>query len=449
MTGVRHRHTERRNSSTRRASGLVRFAFLGVTAALLAGCAGGGEELAGIDPSKQKVLFWHQHDGKRRQALQTLVNEFNITNSHGIELTAEYAGEYRDIYNRMPGAFRDGSPPQLVVAYSNQAHPYYLSNWVVDLAPYMTSSEWGLGDSRNDYFKTFLEQDEVKGVQVAFPPHRSMEILYCNMDWLGELGRDEPPRTWSEFAEVAKLAVERPFSRSGDSARSLGLLLDMDASRLASMVFSRGGDFMNKARTAYTFDTAEARASLTMIKDLMASGAVALSNDIDEIRGAFGAGQVLFAMLSSSHHPRFAEAVEQSAAFQWDVAAVPYEGDHPVVNIYGASIAICRTTPEQQLASWIFLKWFTDAKQQASWVKDTNYFPVRRSTARDFTPFLRTAYSLLESGKAEPSGVWYDPVRRMLSEAMSEILAGGDMGQILSRVDWEANNLLFAGRPRK
>ena len=128
---------------------------------------------------------------------------------------------------------------------------------------------------------------------------------------------------------------------------------------------------------------------------------------------------------------------------------MPYEGDRPVVNIYGASIAVCKSTPEQQLAAWIFLKWFTEAKQQATWVRETNYFPVRRSTARDFTPYLRTAYSLLESGKAEPSGVWYDPVRRMLSEAMSEIFAGGDMDQILSRVDWEANHLLSAGRLRE
>ena len=34
----------------------------------------------------------------------------------------------------------------------------------------------------------------------------------------------------------------------------------------------------------------------------------------------------------------------------------------------------------------------------------------------------------------------------MLSVAMAEILAGGDMNQILSRVDWEANNLLAAAR---
>ena len=202
---------------------------------------------------------------------------------------------------------------------------------------------------------------------------------------------------------------------------------------------------MNEAR-AYTFDTAEARASLGMIRELTSEGAAELTSDLDEIIATFATGQVLFAIRSSSQYPSFARQVGEATGFQWEVAAIPQTGETPVVNIYGASIAVCRSTPEQQLAAWIFLKWFTEPKQQARWVKATNYFPVRRSTAREFTPYLRTAYNLLENGKTEPVGVWYDPVRRMLSEAMGEILAGGDMDQILSRVDWEANNLLAAAR---
>ena len=442
MTGTRHRLPSRLRATT--FLKLSRASLAAVAVMAVAGC--GGEQLAQVDPSNQKVLFWHQHDRQRQEALRELIDEFNRTNHHSIEIAEEYAGQYRQIYNRMPGAFRDGSPPQMVVAYSNQAHPYYLSDWVVDLTPYMRSSQWGLGSARDDYFKTFLRQDNVNGVQVAFPPHRSMEILYCNMDWLAELGYDQPPSIWDEFAEMARRAGQTPFSRSVDPERSLGLLLDLDASRLASMVFSRGGDLMNKARTAYTLDTAEARASLAMVRELMGEGAVELAGDIDEIRAAFASGQVLFAIHSSSQYPRFARQVEKKGGFLWEVAAIPHAGETPVVNMYGASIAICRSTPEQQLAAWIFLKWFTEPKQQARWVKTTNYFPVRRSTAREFTPYLRTAYSLLESGKAEPAGVWYDPVRRMVSEAMGEILSGGDMDQILSRVDWEANNLLSAGR---
>ncbi|MDP6932558.1 MAG: GMC family oxidoreductase N-terminal domain-containing protein, partial [Myxococcota bacterium] len=40
----------------------------------------------------------------------------------------------------------------------------------------------------------------------------------------------------------------------------------------------------------------------------------------------------------------------------------------PAPNVYGASVAICRTTPERQLAAWLFLKWFTEPEQQARWV---------------------------------------------------------------------------------
>jgi hypothetical protein len=125
------------------------------------------DKLAQVDPSHQKVQFWHQHDGERRASLQQLIDEFNRTNAHDIEIVAEYAGEYREIYSRMPGAASAGSGPQMVVAYSNQAHPYYLSDWVVDLGPYMRSDKWGLGSSRADYFDAFLQQDNVGGVQVA------------------------------------------------------------------------------------------------------------------------------------------------------------------------------------------------------------------------------------------------------------------------------------------
>ncbi len=91
----------------------------------------------------------------------------------------------------------------------------------------------------------------------------------------------------------------------------------------------------------------------------------------------------------------------------------------------------------------------TDGRKQARWVEGTNYHPVRRSTAREYLSGLRTAYNLLDTGRSEPSGVWYDPVRRMLADAMVEVLDGGDMDQVLSRVDWEANNLLSLRRKNR
>lgn len=414
---------------------------LGLLLAAWLGACGEPDSLDNVDPQGQEIVFWHQHQRERAAALDELVAEFNRANTHGIQVIAEFAGEYGQIYNRLPQAFRRGTPPHLVVAYSNQAHPYYLSDWVVNLEPYMSSPKWGLGSARSDYFQHLLEQDEVDGVQVAFPPHRSMEILYCNTSWLSELGYQEPPTSWEGFAAMCRKAAAQPFG-GGPAGSSRGIVLDPDASRLAAMVFSRGGDFMDADRTAYTLDTPEAKASLRMLKELMADGAAAMVADGQAVRRAFSSGRALFALRSSSDYPSIASDVEAGGGFGWEVSPPPYSGRLPVVNVYGASLAVCRTTPEQQLAAWLFIRWFTEPAQQARWVEATNYFPVRRSTAREYTPYLRTAYDLLDQGKTEPAGVWYDPIRRMLADAMVSILDGGDMDQILTRVDWEANNML-------
>jgi hypothetical protein len=39
-----------------------------------------------------------------------------------------------------------------------------------------------------------------------------------------------------------------------------------------------------------------------------------------------------------------------------------------------------RSTPERQLAGWLFLRWFTEPEQQARWARTFDALPVRVST---------------------------------------------------------------------
>jgi len=399
--------------------------------------------LEAVDPRGQQVTFWYQHTEEREAGLLKLIEEFNRTNPHGIKVIGEHAGTHDDIYQKMLVRIQGGALPQLVVAYRYQAQHYYQSGGVVDLAPYMDSPRWGLNPAdRADYFQEFLDQDRIQGVQVAFLPSRSMEVLYYNADWLQELGHEGPPRTWSEFAELCRRAREKPFSKAAEKGRSLGLLLNVDASRLAAMVFSRGGDFINADGSAYTFATPEMKASLSLLRDLKREGAVDLADEQAAIRRAFSTGQALFAIRSSSGMPLYRSDVEAGAGFIWDVAPLPNEGRRPVLNVYGASLAVCRTTPEQQLAAWLFIKWFTQPQQQDKWARRSSYFPVRRSTARDIATYFRISYDLLEYGKPEPWVIGYGAVRQLVEEAMVAALDGGDLDPILSRLEEQANQTL-------
>jgi multiple sugar transport system substrate-binding protein len=398
-----------------------------------------------VDPAGQEIVFWYQHTRMREEAMLALIERFNSSNAHGIKVKGEYAGNYSDIYNKMLVGLQGGSLPNLVVAYQNMALAYHEADGVVDLTPYMSSVKWGLAE-RDDFIQSFLAQDNIDGVQIALPPNRSMEIIYYNVDWLKELGYDAPPRTWEEFGQMCLKAKAQPFSGSENKERSLGLLIDPDASRMASMVFSRGGEFMQDGR--FTFNTPQGREALGQMRQLAQDGAVeVLSEDHGDTR-EFAIGSVLFILDSTSGLPFVQSAVESGLGFAWDVAPPPYKGEKPVVNVYGASVAVCRATPQKQLASWIFMDWLTRPEQQAEWVRASNYFPVRRSTAanlKDYfakNPRYEKAFGLLDYGKSEPSVAGYEPVRRMAAQVLVDVLQGDEVEKALAELEKDANQAL-------
>jgi multiple sugar transport system substrate-binding protein len=434
--------------------------FLPTTLLLFVFAACGGEEgektaeagsaetdIELVTPTGSRLVFWYQHTRTREEAVLELIAEFNSTNPYQIHVDGEYAGDYGAIYNKMMVSLQSGNAPDLVVAYQNQAMAYFEAEGLVDLSPYMSSPKWGLTPAeRADYVQAFLEQDNHKGVQICFPPNRSIEILYSNLDWLSELGYDAPPATWDDFAALCRLARDRPFSRAKKGARSLGFLLMADASRLASMVFSRGGELFDETSQTYTLNTPQARASLKLMQELIAEKAVDLVGDSDEDLGEFAVGQVVFIVRTSSSLPYVESAVDEGQlGFAWEVGPLPHAGDAPIVDVYGASIGVGRTTPSRQLASWLFLKWFTAPAQQARWAQASNYFPVRYSTADELeayfeeNPRYQRVFALLPYGKAEPSLPGYQTVRRMMEEVIVDVGQGGDIDRALEQLERRAN----------
>ena len=432
-------------------------AFFMILVVSLWGC--GGQETAeepaqqtnveALDPSGQQITFWYQHTRERETALQELIAEYNEKNEHGIVVKGEYAGTYSNIYNKMVVGIQGNALPSLVVAYQNQAMAYYRDGGIVDITSYMNSPKWGLSSTeKSDFVQSFLKQDFISGAQVGFPPNRSLEVFYYNVDWLSELGFDNPPRTWDEFVQMCRLARDNPFSRSEDKGRSLGFLIEAEASRLASLVFTRGGDLVDETSSRYTIETPAMRGALSMLRELMEDGSIELMGEEYGDQREFAAGQVLFILRSSSGLPFVTSAVEDGLDFTWTVTYPPNELEEPIINVYGASVSLCKTTPQQQLAAWLFVKWFTEPAQQARWVRASNYFPVRRSTASELGEYFeenaryKSAYELLDFGKSEPTLSGYQQVRRVLQEAMVEIIEGGDMDRVLADVQQDANRTI-------
>ncbi|MBX3013110.1 MAG: extracellular solute-binding protein [Caldilineaceae bacterium] len=414
-------------------------------------CAVAAEgELAGVDPTGQTVVWWHNHSGSRAEGLQGLIAEFNSNNPCGITVDAQNQGGYDDIRDKVNASIGAGElPAALIVGYQNDQAFYQLNDTLVDLNLYVNDATWGLtAEEQADFYPAFFEQSVhpvFDNQRLGFPPNRSMEVLYYNATLLEELGYSAPPATPEEFKEMACAA-------HAADPNNKGYLLRDDASAVASWTYAFGGDILNEAGDGYVLNGQATIDSLTLLKSMYDEGC---ANFLDDPAGfpnaEFAARRTLFAQGSSSGIPFYANDTKTVAeeagreADVWGVAAIPHTTAEPVQNIYGGDVMITVTTPEQQLAAWLFIKWFTSPEVQAKWDEISGYFPTRVSTVEYLQEYLASnpqwaqAVELLPYSAYEPQLISYTGVRDGMREAFNAIIQGADIQATLDALTEDAN----------
>ena len=410
---------------------------------------------ADVVPAKE-IVWWHQHTGSAREAaIKKIVDDFNNTNEYGIKVTAEYAGSYSDIFNKMLPILNTPDVPDVVVGYQNQVATYQLANAMFDMNELINHPKYGLTkEEQDDFFPGFFAQDVFSlfgGQRLGLAPNRSAEVMYYNMDWLKELGYDAPPTTPEQFKEMACKAAVTPFSGAkGNGSIGYELAVD-DPSHFASWTFAFGGDMFDYTANQFTLNSDAAVQAWTFIQSLFADGCARQVAEKYGDQTDFGNGILLFTTASTSGMTTYyPDAVTAGAGFDWNVAALPHTTVDPVVDVYGASISIPKSTPERELAAWLFVKYYTSADVNAEWAKASGYFPVKQSVATKFQdvfdafPRYKLAFDLLKFGKFEPPVPGYDFVREIIKDTMANIVDNptDDVKTILDAANIEANKIL-------
>jgi len=409
---------------------------------------------AGVDPRGVTFTWWHNHSGSREERLLTIIDDFNATNECGITVEPLNQGGYNDIRDAVNASVAAGEiPATMVVGYQNDQAFYQLNDTLVDLNTYVNDPTWGLTEEEQAmFYDSFFTQSihvAFDDQRLGFPPNRSIEVLHYNKTYLEELGYDGPPTTPAEFQEMACAAADASESGVG------GFVLRTDASAVAAWTYAFGGDILNEDGTSYVYDSQATIDAMAFVQEL------ALPGEDDKVCAYFFDGfpnpelafrNALFAMGSSSGIPfyvgDFATAAEETGQVdEYAVAAIPHTTPDPVMNIYGGDVMIVKTTPEQQLAAWEFIKWFTTPEVQARWVEASNYFPTNSGTVdflgeyNEANPVFGTALDLLNYGKFEPQLISYQSVRDAAETAFNEILAGAEVESTLADLTELANEL--------
>jgi multiple sugar transport system substrate-binding protein/sn-glycerol 3-phosphate transport system substrate-binding protein len=420
----------------------------------LAASAAGAQAFDTLVLRGTQVTYWYQHSQIREAALQKMIARFNATNPWGIAVRGEYAGNYSEIANKMTAAIAGGRTPDLVVAYQNNAATYELADALVDLGPYVEDKSFGYSPKDlADFFPGFLVQDihgEFGGKRLGWPPNRSAEVLYYNVDWLKALGFAGPPKTWAEFYEMAKKATD-------PAKGTVGYEINFDASSVFGQVVSRGGDFRPASGSGYALDTPQLRDAFAFMVRMYKEGYAKKVGESFGDQTDFVNQKVLFNVTSTAGIPFFEAGVKKGAKgpFAWSVASLPHSTPKPVLDVYGASVSVVKSTPEKQLASWLFLRWMSEPEQQAEWTRVSNYFPVRKSTAERLGDYLAAnprfaaAWEALKASdqKSEPSFTGYDEVRDAISAAYNAVLDGADVAATVADLNGKANRIFQKYKP--
>jgi len=412
--------------------------------------------LENLDPSGQMIIYWHQHTNSREELLLSMIDEFNLTNEWNITAFAESQGGYDSLHQRITDGIQDNQLPSIAVAYQYRTATYAAQGALVALDPYVDSERWGYTEEElDDFFPVALSAGILPQFEARFgwPSHRSMEVLYYNKDWLAELGYIGPPETWVEFAEMACAAPEQPFSGATDPTPGYGYVYSVNASRLATFIFSRGGNMVNESGAGYVFNGPAGLEALTLWQDLVERGCA-----VEQTRRYgdqdFGASRSLFTIDSIVRLPDYKQAVSEGAGFEWSVAPPPHTTAEPRMNIYGASQSIFQTTPEQQLAAWLFIKWMSEPEQQAMWASSTGYFPTRQAAANlladyfEENPTYTKAFTFMSMDYGIESPVTgYDECRAAIEEMLTAVLGGEDAQARLDMTVEQCNEYLEEAAP--
>ncbi|MFN8633584.1 MAG: ABC transporter substrate-binding protein [Chloroflexota bacterium] len=411
-----------------------------------------------------EVVYWHNRPQKDQDLLQQMFDEFNKSNPYGIKARAEIAGaSYPDVYNKVSAAIQAGQPPEMSVAYQNQAAFYRSTGAIVDLNPFIKSKKYGLSDDdQKDYFQTFLDSDvnpQFQGERLGFPTQRSIEVLYYNADWLKQLGYNEPPKDWKTWEEAACKA-------SNAGANKYGWAFRHDASNFASQVFSRGGTILNKEGSAYVFNS-EAGVETTAMIQRMFKNKCAVEIPTSERNGEqnrFAAGQILFVIASSSGLPFYQDAISKGSNFKWDIGLLPNNGK-PAVNLYGASVSVFKTTPEKELATWLVIKYLGEKAQTTKWAINSGYLPVRQSAKADVVAAYKAdpkwgaaadsyarMFDWFQYAMVESPVAGYDPVRDVIDKEVATKAAtdpNADPKKLVDDAVAKANGILKENAPKR
>ncbi|WP_030297342.1 ABC transporter substrate-binding protein [Streptomyces katrae] len=329
---------------------------------LASACTGQSGNAAADDPDKEVTLnFWHGWSApSEAKAIEENIARFEKAHPN---IKVKVTGNMTD--DKINQALRAGGDkaPDVVSSFTTDSVGKFCNSGAfADLNPFLRKS--GV-DKAQVFPKTLLEYTQFNGNQCTLPLLNDAYGLVYNKDAFKAAGITEPPKTWSQFTEVAQKLTKS----SGDSYDQLGIMptyhgYETTPMRLAAQWSPKYFGADGKASLAKDPGFAS---MLNAQKDLVAK--LGGYEKLEKFRSTFGdewsaehpfhKGQVA---MQIDGEWRAAMAKEAGVAFEIGTAPLPVPDDQ--VADYGkgylsGTIMGIASGSKKQNASWELVKYMT------------------------------------------------------------------------------------------
>jgi ABC-type glycerol-3-phosphate transport system substrate-binding protein len=343
--------------------------------------AGPATSAASIDaialPAGVEIDFWHIQATIYGEAITEMVADFNATNEWGIVVNESFKGSYQELNQAVRAALAGGGAPDVSMAYENDVLEYVANDVIVPLDPYLDSEKYGVSEEKMaDLVPGVLDRQRVEaynGSTLSWPHGNSSLGMYYNEDLFAAAGLTAAPADWDEFLQQARaVKQEAGVAYVAMSPAKNGVYYNM--------LRSKGVTPFDPAAGTTEFNSTESIESLELLTQLFDEELVYTASDTEqEFTNERAAAELGTTARTSSKIEQIGDR------FNWSVALTPQESAAPITQLFGGNhVILASDESEQELAAWLFMRWFADTDAQATYAARTGYSPaVQSSLATD------------------------------------------------------------------
>ncbi len=342
------------------------------------------------------LTLWHYYVGRNKISLDDAVAEFNKTVGFekGIIVQAVGYGSIADleadVLQSADGINGGKLMPDLFSSYADMAYKINETGKLADLTPYFSK------DETDEYMGIFIKDGQFKGGKLQIiPVVKSTEILYVNdTEWEQfkaekQWTDDAMLSTWESIYDASKQFYEWTAQCAPDKETGRAFMgVESVANYMIAACKQRGVDLFDAngdGTGRIVLDHSVLKKAFDLYYRGMALGYFSTVGRFctDDIK----TGNIIAFVGSTSSASHFPTAVikdnqEQDISF----LAMPYpsfKGAEPLAMRQGAGMCVTKGSEAEEEASTIFIKWFTDSKQNIKFSMSTGYIPVKRKSYQD------------------------------------------------------------------